>query len=166
MRAVKKKRAGRTGRGRNSIELSILPLDESIGQLLRKAHRGVMRALDGRISQHGITTGIWFFLRVLWEKDMIPQSELSAQAGVMGPTTVTAVERMERMGLIERLSSTTDKRTTIVQLTPKGRRMKNALLPRAVEVVKMATSKLSAAEVRQLRDMLMRIVDAVEQDNA
>lgn len=163
--AVRKKHSARAGRPRSSVEPATLPLETSIGQLLRKAHRGVMRALEERISQHGITTGAWFFLRVLWEKDMIPQSELSARAGVMGPTTVTAMERMERMGLIERLPSATDKRTSIVRLTARGARMKKILLPCAVEVVDLATSKLSAAEVKQLRDMLVRIVDAVKHDD-
>ena len=42
--------------------------------------------------------GHWTFLRILWEHDGLTQRALSEEAGVMEPTTFTALKAMERLG--------------------------------------------------------------------
>ena len=52
--------------------------------------------------------GHWAFLRILWEADGkggLNQKELSTRAGVMEPTTVTAMRAMEALGYINRAMS-------------------------------------------------------------
>lgn len=136
---------------------NLMPAGGSTPYLIRQTNRLFIRAIERRINRHGITIGMWFFLRVLWEEDGITQSELGERVSVVGPTTVTAMTRMERMGLIERRKSQTDKRLSYIFLTPKGRSLKDDLLPYSREVFDAGLQSLSAAEREQLHALLTRV---------
>ena len=60
-----------------------------------------MRALQMRLAEHRVSFGHWSFLRILWEGDGLTQRELSERAGVMEPTTFSALKAMERLGYIQ-----------------------------------------------------------------
>jgi DNA-binding MarR family transcriptional regulator len=76
--------------------------DDRLAHLVKDATRALVRALQVRLAQHNVPLGHWTFLRILWEHDGLTQSELSTEAGVMEPTTFTALKAMERLGYIRR----------------------------------------------------------------
>ena len=47
-----------------------------------------------RLSVHSVSYGHWSFLRILWESEGLTQRQLSGQAGVMEPTTFSALNAM------------------------------------------------------------------------
>lgn len=120
-----------------------LPLATSVGYQLRMAHRASQRYLQERIEPHGVTLGMWYFLRVLWQEDGLTQRELSRRIGTMEPTTLSAIASMEKNGLVLRERNVADRRKLHVWLTPKGRALKAQLLPLAVGVVEKATEGFS-----------------------
>ena len=101
--------------------------------------------------------GHWFFLRVLWEQEGLTQAELSKRAGIMTPRTVTALNDLEKRGLVERKPHPSDKRKYNVFLTREGRALERQLLPYAIEVNRMAAASLQPAEVASLRQSLKAI---------
>ena len=105
------------------------PPDQSVGYLVREAHRAFFRALGARVSRHGVSIGMWYFLRALWEEDGLTQRELSRRVKMMEPTTATALESMERRGLISRTRNAEDRRKVNIRLTAEGRRLRDVLLP-------------------------------------
>ena len=127
-----------------------LPLDASVGYQVRITHRLIQRALHARISQHGVTLGMWYFLRVLWQEDGLTQSDLSRRIGTMEPTTLSAIMAMERGGLVRRVRNVADRRKINVFLTEHGRALEASLLPAAIAVVQTAVAGLSGAEVQSL----------------
>jgi MarR family transcriptional regulator, organic hydroperoxide resistance regulator len=127
-----------------------LPFDESIGYQIRVTHRLLQRFLQFKIEPHGITLGMWYFLRALWHEDGLTQRELSVKVGTMEPTTLSAILIMERKGLVRRVRNKTDRRKWHIHLTPKGRGLKGKLLPLAREVVDTSVQNLSRGEVAQL----------------
>jgi DNA-binding MarR family transcriptional regulator len=131
-----------------------LLMRDSLAHKLRVVSRLVMRNLEERIAEHGITAGMWFYLRVLWEHDGISQKELSERTGVVGPSTAGAMERMEAMGLIERRRSESDRRVSHVFLTAKGRRLERRLVPIAVAVINHAVAGLPRAEIDRVKRAL------------
>ena len=54
-------------------------------------------------NEHSVSFGHWAFLRILWERDGLNQRELSDQAGVMEPTTFSAIQAMEKLGYVTRV---------------------------------------------------------------
>jgi DNA-binding MarR family transcriptional regulator len=132
------------------------PPDQSVGYLVREAHRAFLRALGARISRHRVNIGMWYFLRALWEEDGLTQRELSRRVGMMEPTTATALESMERRGLISRTRNSKDRRKVNIRLTDEGRRLREVLLPYAREVNQVALAGIPAKQLPLLRAQLDR----------
>ena len=64
--------------------------EDRLAHLVKDAWRAYVRALQMRLTEHSVSFGHWTFLRILWERDGLTQRELSAEAGVMEPTTYSA----------------------------------------------------------------------------
>ena len=138
-----------------------LPFDESIGYQIRTTHRAMQRFLQFKIAPHGITLGMWYFLRALWHQDGLTQRELSNRAGTMEPTTLSAILIMEKKGLVRRVRNRDDRRKWYIHLTPKGRALKSKLVPLAREVVDTAVQNLARGEVAQLLKALAEVQNSV-----
>ena len=131
-----------------------LPLALSAGYQIRATHRLVQRALQTRIEQHGVTLGMWYFLRVLWEQDGITQSELSQRVGTMEPTTLSAIRDMEANGFVRRVRHDTDRRKINIHLTEEGRALRDKLMPLAIEVIDKLLYGLTPREITMLLALL------------
>ncbi len=140
--------------------------DQSTGYLLRDTFRAFSKVLAARISAHGVTLGQWYFLRVLWEEDGLTQRELSQRVGMMEPTTVTALNGMEKRGYVRRVRNTEDRRKVNVFLTRKGRSLRNKLLPYAIDVNRFATEGVSEGDLEILRATLRRMRDKLQAESA
>jgi DNA-binding MarR family transcriptional regulator len=133
------------------------PPEGSTGYLVRQAHNALQRRLEQSIAPHGVLRGQWYFLRVLWEEEGLTQRELSIRVGTKEPTTIVALRSMEAAGLVVRRRSETDRRKIHVELTPKGRRMRDKLLPLAKAVNEAADDGLTPQEIELLHRMLQKM---------
>lgn len=129
----------------------------SIGYLTRIAFRAFSRALEVRTAPHGVSSGQWRFLRVLWREDGLTQRELSRRVGMREPTTVIALKSLERSGFVTRRKSEEDRRKVHVFLTPEAKALHPVLMPAVAEVNKVALAGLSKDEVAILRKALTRV---------
>ena len=109
------------------------------------------------VIDRSVTRGQWYFLRVLWTKDGVSQRELSESVGMMEPTTVIAVQSMEKAGLVRRERSAEDKRKAQVWLTPKAKKLKARLLPIARHITMQAREGVTLAEFELFRDVILRM---------
>lgn len=130
---------------------------DSAGYLVRDAHRAFQHLLEQRIAPYGVTRGQWYFLRVLWTEDGLSQRELSQRVGMMEPTTVIALQSMEKSGLVRRERSADDKRKAQVWLTPKAQKLKSRLLPVARHITMQARDGVSLKEFGIFRDVIARM---------
>ena len=137
----------------------------SFGYLFRIAFRSFSRALERRTLPFGVTSGQWRFLRVLWIEDGLTQIELSRRAGMREPTTVAAVNGLERAGFVARRKSSDDLRKVHVHLTKRAKRLKERLIPLVAEVNAVGLKGLSPEQVRVLRSGLLRIMDNLSRDD-
>lgn len=119
-----------------------------------------------RLAQYEVSFGHWAFLRILWEKDGLTQKELSDEAGVMTPTTFTAVTAMEKLGYVERRQSPDNRKNTYVYLTPKGKNLKKKLVPLAEEVNEVSVRGLKETEIKVARKVLLTIIENMAKDEA
>jgi MarR family transcriptional regulator, organic hydroperoxide resistance regulator len=140
-----------------SIEDVDFPFADSVGYQVRRTHRALQRFLQLKIEPHGVTLGMWYFLRALWNEDGLNQRELSRRVGTMEPTTLSAILNMEKKGFVRRVQNKTDRRKLHVHLTPKGRALKVKLIPLAREVVATAVQSLSRKEIKQMLDGLVEV---------
>lgn len=138
--------------------------DDRLAHLVKDATRSFLRALQVRLATHDVSLGHWTFLRILWKRDGVTQRELSIEAGVMEPTTVTALRSMEAVGYIERKQRPDNKKNMYVHLTPLGRSLKEKLVPLAEEVNAVAVDGISSEAVLETRKVLLRIIENLTQD--
>ena len=132
----------------------VLPLAASAGYQIRATHRLVQRTLQSRIEPCGVSLGMWYFLRVLWEGDGLTQSELSQRVGTMEPTTLSAIRDMERNGFVRRTPHETDRRKINIHLTDEGRALRARLMPHALAVIDQLLHGLTEREVAMLLSLL------------
>lgn len=140
--------------------------NDRLAHLVKDATRALLRALQMRLTEHSISLGHWTFLRVLWERDGITQRELSAQVGVMEPTTFAAVKVMEQLGYVTRRRLADNRKNLYVFLTPAGRKLKRTLVPMAEDVNQVAARGVSAADLTTTRKTLFAIIENLAADEA
>ncbi len=138
--------------------------NDRLAHLVKDATRALLRALQMRLSAHSVSLGHWTFLRVLWEKDGLTQKELSERAGVMEPTTFSALKAMERFGAVTRSRMPGNRKKIFIYLTPKGRLLKAKLVPLAEEVNEIAIRSVKAADIAITRQTLLSIIENLARD--
>lgn len=162
-KTLKKKPAAR---GSNGVGLDhYISTRESIGFAVREIWRLFARCLQPRIAREGVSIGMWFVLRMLWDQDGMTQRELGERVGINGPTMVTALNSMERAGLVKRVHNQADRRKINVFLTERGQKMKGKLWPMAAEVLALSMSGLSRRDVQSLNKMLAQLRVNLERDH-
>jgi DNA-binding MarR family transcriptional regulator len=132
--------------------------NDRLAHLVKHAARGLARALQMRLTEHAVSYGHWTFLRILWESEGLTQRQLSDQAGVMEPTTFSALNAMEQRGYVVRRASPRNRKEIHVYLTPKGRALKGKLVPLAEEVNEVALRDVAAADIAATRRTLLALI--------
>lgn len=138
--------------------------NDRMAHLVKDASRGFLRALQGRLAQHDVQLGHWSFLRILWERDGLTQRELTIEAGVMEPTTFTALRAMEKLGYVSLQQRPDNRKNLFVYLTPLGKDLKAVLIPLAEEVNAIALEGLPSADVATVRRALIVMISNLAQD--
>jgi|SRR5262245_43292895 len=140
--------------------------NDRLAHLVKDATRGLVRALTMRLAEHQVAFGHWAFLRILWEADGLTQRELSLQAGVMEPTTFSAIKAMEKLGYVARKQMPQSRKNVYVFLTPAGRALKAKLVPLAEEVNRIAVRGVGSADIAVTRQTLLAMIENLAVDEA
>ncbi len=140
--------------------------EDRLPHLVKEANRAFARALQSRLDAHGVSPGHWQFLRILWEHDGLTQRELSEQAGVMEPTTFSALKGMEAAGCIARRQMPDNRKNVYIFLTARGRALKRKLVPLAEEVSRVAVGAIAPTEVALVRRVLAALLANLARDEA
>ena len=138
--------------------------NDRLAHLVKDATRALVRALQVRLMEHGVSFGHWTFLRILWEHDGLTQRALSEQAGVMEPTTFSALKAMEKLGYIERRQLADNRKNVYVFLTARGHDLKGTLIPLAEEVNRVAVAGMEPADVARVRGALLAVIENLARD--
>jgi DNA-binding MarR family transcriptional regulator len=133
--------------------------NDRLAHLVRDAGRAFVRALSERLAEHEVSFGHWSFLRVLWESDGLTQRELSERAGVMEPTTFSAIKTMERLGYVVRRKRKDDRKKIFIHLTPEGRALRERLVPLAEEVNRIGVEGIAPEQLTGARNVLLGIIE-------
>ena len=140
--------------------------NDRMAHLVKDATRALVRSLQTRLARHDVSFGHWTFLRILWERDGLTQRELSREAGVMEPTTFTALKAMESRGYIVRRQLAGNRRKVHIFLTLRGRALKRTLVPLAEAVNRAAVRGVTPADIAATRRTLMSVLVNLARDES
>ena len=98
-----------------------LLLDNQICFRLYSAARLVTQAYTPILTALGITYPQYLVLMVLWEQDNQPVNDIAHRLLLETNTVTPLLQRMEKLGLVNRKKGEQDRRQQIVSLTEKGK---------------------------------------------
>lgn len=109
------------------------------------------------LEELGLTTRMWAALNVLDHEGPLPQHALGRLIGMDPSSMVATIDELESTGLVERRPHPTDRRSHAVHITDAGRKRLARGRELAVQAQDELLAPLSAAERRQLHDLLLRV---------
>jgi DNA-binding MarR family transcriptional regulator len=139
-----------------------LPRQSSLGYQVNHLARLLALALRERIEAFGVAPGQFAQLLTLYESDGLTQAELCERVRIEQPTMASTLARMERDGLVKRVPDTTDRRRSLVMLTPRAREIEGDLVAAARAVNAMACQGLDDQTVGTVMASLSTMITNLE----
>jgi DNA-binding MarR family transcriptional regulator len=126
----------------------------------------IRKMLDETLEQYGLVSGDWRVLSALrWAGKPYRRSagELARIADLSSGAMTNRLDQLETAGLVERIREPPDRRTVLVQLTAKGKRLHQAAIGVQAEKEALLAEALPEKDKRQLESLLRRVMLALEQ---
>jgi homoprotocatechuate degradation regulator HpaR len=134
----------------------------NLPRLLLQAREAVMAHTRPSLREHALSDQQWRVLRVLGEHGAVETGRVAREAFILGPSLTGMLARMERDGLISRRRDPGDQRRTVIEATPRGRRLVKRLSVRIEAHYQWMESSLGKAKLGQLYGLLDELI-ALEQ---
>jgi len=130
--------------------------------LLRRSWYGLNQAFRRRIAHLQITPDQFTVLRTLLESDVrgLTQRELARTMSSDPNTVASLLERMEKIGYVERLPHERDRRAHRIKLLPKGKKTYESARDIAVALQGEVLSGIPAAGRESFLENLSLVADA------
>ncbi|MCZ6849092.1 MAG: MarR family transcriptional regulator [Alphaproteobacteria bacterium] len=135
-------------------------LTELVGYGLRRAQAAVFSHFLGSVGKLGVSPGQFGVLVLIKENRGLSQSALAKALGIERSTMVAVIDRLESQGLVERVTSETDRRSYALALTPEGAELLARVTPLVRAHERQIAARLSAREKVMLMEMLERVAGA------
>jgi DNA-binding MarR family transcriptional regulator len=136
------------------VELGVLP--GLLGYNLRRAHQCSFRHYVTALGE-GLRPGMVTLLVLAQENPGIAQVELGTHLGVDKASMVALLDRLERVGLIERRRSTRDRRRQGVFLTAVGAATLGRMVNTVRQLEKQLAGRYSKSELELFLSFLRRM---------
>jgi DNA-binding MarR family transcriptional regulator len=137
---------------------------ESLGYLVNQVARLFARALEQRLTGHGVALGPFPILLLLWEEEGLTQTEIARRLAFEQPTIANTLKRMERDGLVECRPDPTSRKRILVWLTDKAKTLRPALTAEAEAVNRAASAKMSPEDILRFKAALATLADGLSRD--
>jgi MarR family 2-MHQ and catechol resistance regulon transcriptional repressor len=136
--------------------------------VLMKAHEAMREHAERHIQSLGIGFSDFAALEVLLHKGPLPVNEIGRRVRLTSGSMTTAVDRLERKGMVERRNDPADRRARVVHLTPAGRKLITCAFSDHEAAMERAASGLTPGERGQAVELLkkvgIRAAELIEQE--
>jgi DNA-binding MarR family transcriptional regulator len=138
--------------------------DERMAHLIKDAFRFTSGALRKRLNRHAVLYGHWTLLRILWQTDGMFQRQLAERAGVSQPAAFSALQAMERLGLVRRQKMPDNRKQVRVFVTPMGMALRSPIVNAAEEVNHVALLGIPPEDIAATRRTLLALIENLSAD--
>ena len=118
--------------------------------VIAKSYRALSLLAEQSIADTGLCLTDFAALEALLHKGPLTISEIQDKVRLASGSMTAAVDRLERLGLVVRKSSPSDRRARIVELTVQGKRLAASCFERHAKDLEALMSVLSEREMEQL----------------
>ena len=130
---------------------------EPIGLEVAATGRTLNRAFDDALGAVGGSLPVWLVLTTVKRAEHSRQRDIAGAMGLDDATLTHHLNRMERDGLVSRHRDPANRRNQVVALTADGEAQFQRMLATVIEFDARLRRGLRAAEVDQLRTLLIRL---------
>jgi DNA-binding MarR family transcriptional regulator len=139
---------------------------ESIGYLLRRAHKLSTAMADDAFTGEALTFTQWIALVQLREGTVDTCGGLARYLDHDSGATTRMLDQLEARGLVTRTRSATDRRVVNILVTEGGCLAVEALIPRLNALMQEVLVDFAADEVKLLTSLLVRLVNRLDAETA
>src|SRR5712675_1878350 len=118
--------------------------------VIMRSHRALTLLAEESIAKVGLCRTDFAALEALLHKGPLTISEIQDKVRLASGSMTAAVDRLERLGLVVRKASPSDRRARFVGLTPQGKRLAASCFERHAQDLEALMSALSQKEMEQL----------------
>lgn len=129
-------------------------IEKSIGFLLAKSYQRAFAIMKEEIDRYDLTPPQFGLLAFLWKEDGLTQVELAERGQIDRTTLGGLVDRLVKIGFVERKVHPTDRRAYKIYLTDSGKNIQLQLSECGYNALKKLTNGLNEDEISELRRML------------
>lgn len=108
--------------------------------------------------------GFGHILDILTVSDGLTQQQIAQRMHIRPQSVSQAIAAMEQQGMISRQISETDRRISVVYITPEGRARQAELLSERIQNAKRIMGPLSNQEKETLLQLLRKITDSLQEE--
>jgi DNA-binding MarR family transcriptional regulator len=130
---------------------------DSIGYYIRRLQATLPARIEASFASHEFTLLQWILLMHLRDGLARTASDIARELHHDSGALTRVLDQLEGRGLVTRRRSSTDRRVVELDLTPKGRRTVEELLPTVVEELNAALAPLTRAEFTQFERTLKKV---------
>ncbi|AIF46419.1 MarR family transcriptional regulator [Dyella japonica A8] len=140
---------------------------DSIGVLVGLVRSEIVRKMEAELQASGVDLRFTQFLILKRLAHMGPMSasELARAVELDGGAMTRQLDQLERKGLLRRQPHEQDRRALRIELTPAGDAIWRQITPCNDRVLDAAQKALNPTEREQLRDYLVRVLEALRDMN-
>lgn len=126
-----------------------------------KASTAIARRLQKKFNMAGLNLTIeqWSVLYQLWKHDGSSQQELCKRTFRDKPSITRLVDNLEKLQLVKRVPSETDRRINLVYLTKQGMKLEEQTMNIAEETLNEALTGISPEHVSLCKEILQQVYD-------
>ncbi len=129
-------------------------IEKSVGFLLAKAYQRGWALFKEELDAYDMTPPQFALMNFLWQKDGLTQVELSETSQVDRTTVGGLIDRLAKLGMVERHPHPQDRRAYQIRLTTRGRELEAPLTEAAQRVTARFTAGLTQKDLDKLTGML------------
>ena len=125
--------------------------------VIAKSYRSLSLLAEQSIANTGLCLTDFVALEALLHKGPLTISEIQDKVRLASGSMTAAVDRLEKLGLVVRKSSPSDRRARVVELTVQGKRLAASCFERHAKDLEALMSVLSQREMEQLYGSLKKL---------
>jgi len=125
--------------------------------VITRSHHALRLLAEQSIVQAGLCLTDFAALEALLHKGPLTISEIQEKVLLASGSMTAAVDRLEKLGLVVRKSSPSDRRARVVKLTPKGKRLAASRFEQHAKDLEALMSALSENEKEQIYRSLKKL---------
>ena len=135
------------------------PASSAAFVLLLRVASDLLATAEDYLARHGLSQGRFTVLMLLYRASDVPQNpcELARKAGVTRATMTGLLDGLEREGLLGRKMVPDDRRMLEVELSTKGKKFLNVVMPGYFRLVRQNMNGLSQNEKESMIGLLTKL---------